>query len=142
MHLPALFSLLTTTLATHTLYATHYSGQVYTLHLDVPRHANANSTDKAQLSIASAATTCGSMPSWLTVDHDAGVLYCTDENEEGGSLTVLAGAGAGAGAASGDGGGDSGGKLKEIAKTPDVGGGVNSVVYGRKGKGGYLAVAH
>lgn len=142
MHLPALFSLLTTTLATQTLYATHYSGQVYTLHLDLPSKANANGnrTDKAHLSIASSATTCGSMPSWLTVDHDAGVLYCTDENEDGGLLTVLAGAVSSGGVSSG---GD--GKLTEVAKTADVGGGVNSVVYGRKSKGkggGYLAVAH
>lgn len=125
MHLPALLTTLaTTTTAIHTLYATHYSGQVYTLHLGDAGNAN----HSASLSIAATATTCGAMPSWLTVDHDAGVLYCTDENEAGGSLTVLA-------PASGD------GRLREVAKTADVGGGVNSVVYGGS-TGKYLAVAH
>ena len=149
MHLIPTLTLLATATATATalaastpLYATHYSGQVYTLRLGTGTPArNATGNTNTNLNIASAATTCGSMPSWLTLDPKKKVLYCTDETEEAGSLTVLTTA-----ATSESGGGRSGddddGRISEIAKTGDVGGGVNSVVYRGHGEREYLAVAH
>lgn len=140
MHLiPTLSLLATTALAARTpLYATHYSGQVYTLRLETETPAR-NATGNTNLNIASAATTCGSMPSWLTLDPKAKVLYCTDETEEAGSLTVLTTATMSESGGSGD---DDDGRISEIAKTGDVGGGVNSVVYRGNGGREYLAVAH
>lgn len=145
MHLIPTLTLLATATATATalaastpLYATHYSGQVYTLRLETETPArNATGNANTNLNIASAATTCGSMPSWLTLDPRAKVLYCTDETEEAGSLTVLTTTESGGG--SGD---DDDGRISEIAKTGDVGGGVNSVVYRGHGEREYLAVAH
>lgn len=125
MHLPSpslflLLSSLPLTLAkpsTSTLYATHYNGHVYTLTL--------NEND---LSLASTADTCGSMPSWLTLDTTSRTLYCTDETADEGSETTLSI--------------DDNGKLTEIATAKDVGGGVNSVIYEGEGEKRLLAVAH
>lgn len=146
MHLIPTLTLLATATATATalaastpLYATHYSGQVYTLRLGTGTPArNATGNTNTNLNIASAATTCGSMPSWLTLDPKKKVLYCTDETEEAGSLTVLTATESGGSG----GGGDDDGRISEIAKTGDVGGGVNSVVYRGHGEREYLAVAH
>ena len=122
-----LLSLASTAIATATpaparLWATHYSGDVYTLEL-----AQNNLTIKQTLK------TCGDMPSWLTLDSKTRTVYCS--NEDGttdpsthGSLTALRAA--------------QDGQLREIAVTDTVGGGVNSVIY-EAGKGKkFLAIAH
>lgn len=100
-----------------TLFATHYNGNVFTLTL------NDN-----KLSLASTADTCGSMPSWLTLDAASRTLYCTDETASKGSETTLSV--------------DDDGKLAETAVAKDVGGGVNSVFYTGEGEKRFLAVAH
>lgn len=105
-----------------TLWATHYNGNVYTLSLS-----------GHNLSIADTRKTCGPMPSWLTLDPESRVLYCTDENGSAdpsthGSLTAYHAA--------------PDGKLKQLASTETVGGGVNSVIYeGGKGEK-FIAIAH
>lgn len=114
-----------------TLYATHYSGSVYTLNLS-QRNGN------YKLSLASAMTTCGGMPSWLTLDCSTSALYCTERtlycsDETGdattnGTLTSYAV------------GRD--GSLTQLAKVVDVGGGVHSVVYEGDDGAKYLAIAH
>lgn len=104
-----------------TLYATHYNGNIYTLHL----HPNGSlTTDSAQKA-------CGDMPSWLTLDSSTRTLYCSDESgspSKNGSLTSLAV--------------QDGGYLSERAKTVTPGGGVNSVIYTSSGGGKHLAIAH
>ena len=100
-----------------TLFATHYNGHVYTLALN-----------ENKLSLASTANTCGSMPSWLTLDAASRTLYCTDETASKGSETTLSI--------------DNDGKLTEIAVAKDVGGGVNSVFYNGDSHKRFLAVAH
>lgn len=115
------------TITAQTLYATHYSGNVYTLAL------NANKTDNdpsKSLTVTSAKDTCGDMPSWLTLDAGTGVVYCSDETGNAtapASLTALSAAD---------------GKLEEIVKVTDVGSAVNSVVYHGENDNQFLAVAH
>ncbi|RLL93499.1 hypothetical protein CFD26_102243 [Aspergillus turcosus] len=114
-----------------TLYATHYSGSVYTLNLS-QRNGN------YKLSLAAANITCGGMPSWLTLDCSSSApyctgrtLYCSDETGDAttnGTLTSYAV------------GRD--GSLTQLAKVVDVGGGVHSVVYEGDDGAKYLAVAH
>ena len=122
MYLPLLLLLSPLTLAKpspSTLYATHYNGHVYTLTLN---------ENENNLSLASTANTCGSMPSWLTLDTASRTLYCTDETASKGSETSLFV--------------DDDGKLAETAVAKDVGGGVNSVFYTGEGEKRFLAVAH
>lgn len=56
------------------LFASHFSGRVYSLTFD--RDSEGNGT----LAINSSASGCGNMPSWLTLDRTAGSLYCFDES--------------------------------------------------------------
>lgn len=124
---PSILLATATSITAQTLYATHYSGNVYTLAL------NANKTDNdpsKSLTISSAQDTCGDLPSWLTLDSGTGVLYCSDETGNAttpASLTALSAAQ---------------GKLEEIVQVPDVGSGVNSVVYHDEQESQFLAVAH
>ncbi|KAF9885223.1 hypothetical protein FE257_000583 [Aspergillus nanangensis] len=116
-YLPLLFSLSAAT----NLYATHYSGTVYSLSL----------TDGGELSIASSLKTCGDLPSWLTLDAKSRTLYCSDETGDAttpGSLTSLSVA--------------EDGTLTEIASTTAPGSGVNSVIYEGDNGDQYLAIAH
>lgn len=104
------------------LWATHYNGNVYTLTLD-----------GESLSLSHTMKTCGNMPSWLTFDSEARVLYCSDEDGTAdpsthGTLTAYQAA--------------SNGKLYEIATTKTIGGGVNSVIYENDDGEKYLAIAH
>ncbi|KAJ6113865.1 hypothetical protein N7523_007182 [Penicillium sp. IBT 18751x] len=104
------------------LWATHYNGNVYTLSLD-----------GENLSLTDTMKTCGNMPSWLTFDSEARVLYCSDEDGTAdpsthGTLTAYKAA--------------SNGKLREIATTNTIGGGVNSVIYENDDGEKYLAIAH
>ncbi|KAJ5142229.1 hypothetical protein N7526_003224 [Penicillium atrosanguineum] len=104
------------------LWATHYNGNVYTLALD-----------GENLSLTDTMKTCGKMPSWLTFDSKARVLYCSDEDGTAdpsthGTLTAYDAA--------------PDGKLHEIATTKTIGGGVNSVIYENDDGGKYLAIAH
>lgn len=116
-----------TTITAQTLYATHYSGNVYTLSL------NTNKTDNdpnKSLTVNSAQDICGDMPSWLTLDSATGVLYCSDESGNAttpGSLTALSVAQ---------------GKLEEMVQVTDVGAGVNSAIYHGEQENQFLAVAH
>ncbi|KAK1143500.1 hypothetical protein N8T08_006306 [Aspergillus melleus] len=107
------------------LYATHYSGSVYTLSLE-------GGDDGYSLSVASELKTCGDMPSWITLDPESKLLYCSDETGDAssnGSLTALSI------------GED--GSLTEGAKTGAApGGGVNSVIYTGDDGSKYLAIAH
>lgn len=107
------------------LYATHYSGSVYTLSLE-------DGDDGYSLSVASELKTCGPMPSWITLDPESKLLYCSDETGDAssnGSLTSLSI------------GED--GSLTEAAKTDAApGGGVNSIIYTGDDGSKYLAIAH
>ncbi|RAL13284.1 putative isomerase YbhE [Aspergillus homomorphus CBS 101889] len=107
------------------LYATHYSGTVYSLSLT-------QSQNESTLAISSQIDGCGPMPSWLTLDSAARILYCSDETGDAstnGSLSALS--------ASSD------GKLSVIASTDAApGGGVNSVIYTGEHGAQYLAIAH
>lgn len=104
------------------LWATHYNGHVYTLEFDGHR-----------LSLTDTLKTCGAMPSWLTFDAQARVLYCADESGTAdpsthGSLTAYSVL--------------PDGKLEALAETETIGGGVHSVVYEAEAGGKFLAIAH
>ncbi|KAJ6141586.1 hypothetical protein N7470_009976 [Penicillium chermesinum] len=91
------------------LWATHYNGNVYSLSLS-----------GSELAITDTQKTCGNMPSWLTFDAESKTLYCSDEDgttdpSTHGSLSAYA--------VSHD------GKLKQVAKTETVGGGVYSAIF-------------
>ncbi|KAB8228815.1 Lactonase, 7-bladed beta-propeller-domain-containing protein [Aspergillus alliaceus] len=103
-----------------TLYATHYDGNVYKLSLE-------GEGDEVSLKQTQALQTCGKALSWLTVDLEHGLLWCSDEPSSG-SLTSL------------EIGND--GALKEMVKVAAPNGGVNSIIYpGENGKN-YLSIAH
>ncbi|KAL4803785.1 Lactonase, 7-bladed beta-propeller-domain-containing protein [Aspergillus unguis] len=113
-----------------TLFATHYTtGKIHTLQL------TQNSSSNYTLTETSALKTCGTYPSWITLDSESRIIYCSDEdgykNENetvNGSLTALSV-------------GDDG-TLEELAHTPNApGSGVHNVVY-EAGGDKFLAVAH
>ncbi|KAJ5214912.1 hypothetical protein N7468_010591 [Penicillium chermesinum] len=104
------------------LWATHYNGNVYSLSLS-----------GSELAITDTQKTCGNMPSWLTFDAESKTLYCSDEDgttdpSTHGSLSAYA--------VSHD------GKLKQVAKTETVGGGVYSAIFEAGAGDKYLAIAH
>ncbi|KAL2819690.1 Lactonase, 7-bladed beta-propeller-domain-containing protein [Aspergillus granulosus] len=112
------------------LYATHYSTKsVYTLSLDRA------SDGSYALTEASSLETCGTYPSWITLDSATRTIYCSDEygwtnagGRANGSLTALAA--------------DEEGILSEIAVTGTApGSGVHNVIYDGE-DGQFLAVAH
>lgn len=124
----SIFLLATSAAAKSTLYATHYSGTVYTLSLNIN---GTNNDPSHSLSIVSATDTCGDMPSWLTLDPVSGVLYCSDESGNAtvpASLTALSTT--------------QEGKLEEKAKVQDVGAGVNSAFYHGENGSEFIAIAH
>ncbi|OJJ47986.1 hypothetical protein ASPZODRAFT_63760 [Penicilliopsis zonata CBS 506.65] len=100
--------------AAETLYASHYNGSVYALSLQ-----------NTSLSVTAELRTCGSMPSWLTLDARTETLYCADESGSlaqgtNGSLTAL-----------------SVNPLAEMVKTETLPGGVASLIYDDR-----IAIAH
>lgn len=54
-----------------TLYATHYSGHLYTLEFDPV---------KQKIQVKHKQDDCGISPSWLTIDRESKTLYCLDES--------------------------------------------------------------
>ncbi|KAL2870745.1 lactonase family protein [Aspergillus lucknowensis] len=112
-----------------TLYATHYvTKSVHTLSLELGDDGSYSLTEVTSLE------TCGTYPSWLTLDSASRTLYCSDEfgwNNAGGkvngSLTAISI------------GED--GSLSESAVTPNApGSGVHNTIY-EGAAGQYLAVA-
>lgn len=53
------------------LYATHYSGHLYTVQFE---------PDKQVIRVKNKQDDCGTAPSWLTLDRDSKTLYCLDES--------------------------------------------------------------
>ncbi|KAL4869030.1 hypothetical protein BDV12DRAFT_208797 [Aspergillus spectabilis] len=114
-----------------TLYATHYSTKsIHTLSLTQSADGSYSLTETSSLE------TCGTYPSWITLDPETRTLYCSDEygwtneNESvNGSLTALSVTDEGV--------------LSEVAVTGSApGSGVHNVVYEGRGGKKYLAVAH
>ncbi|KAL4909221.1 hypothetical protein BDW74DRAFT_78939 [Aspergillus multicolor] len=117
--------------STSTLYATHYStSSIHTLSLTHSSNGSYSLTETNSLK------TCGTYPSWITLDAPTKTLYCSDEdgyrNADGsanGSLTALSVA--------------DDGSLSEEAVTGNApGSGVHNVVYGDGEGEKYLAIAH
>ncbi|KAB8069934.1 Lactonase, 7-bladed beta-propeller-domain-containing protein [Aspergillus leporis] len=105
---------------TATLYATHYDGNVYRLSLE-------GEGDKVSFKQTQALQTCGKAPSWLTVNLEHGLLWCSDESSSG-TLTSL------------EIGND--GDLKELVKVAAPNGSVNSIIYPGENSKNYLAITH
>ncbi|KAK4561323.1 hypothetical protein LTR86_004640 [Recurvomyces mirabilis] len=104
------------------LFASHYSGQVYTLNLT-------NSSSHYSLAVSSVVTACGGLPSWLTYDATAKNVYCSDETMSGtGSISSFSANGNDA--------------LTVTGKTNAPIGGVANVLYGGATGNGYVAIAH
>lgn len=103
-----------------TLYATHYDGNVYKLSLE-------GEGDDVSLKQIQVLQTCGKAPSWLTVDPERGLLWCSDESSPG-TLTSLEIGNEGA--------------MKELVRVAAPSGGVNSIIYPGQNNKNYLAIAH
>jgi 6-phosphogluconolactonase (cycloisomerase 2 family) len=101
------------------LYATHYSGTVTVLSL------SGNS-----LTVVSSTKTCGTQPSWLTLDSASRTLYCLDEFNygAGGTLSTYSAS--------------SSGTLTQTAKINIPGNGVHSTLYGGSDGKSFQAIAH
>lgn len=103
--------------ASAVLYATHYSGTLSVLSL----------TD-GNLTIASSEKNCGIMPSWVTFDAQAQVLYCVDEFNYGGTLNAFDVA--------------ADGSLTATASAKLLGNPVYSSLYGGPNNNSFQAIAH
>ncbi|KFY90621.1 hypothetical protein V500_05085 [Pseudogymnoascus sp. VKM F-4518 (FW-2643)] len=103
------------------LYATHYTGTLSVLSLTTQ-----GSTSR--LSVVSSKKTCGSQPSWLTLDSANRVLYCLDEADDGATLNAYAASPSGA--------------LTQSAQIRIAGGAVHSTLYGGPDGRSFQAVAH
>lgn len=120
--LPEIALGLAVTASSETLFASHYSGQIYTLQLQ-------NRTSGYDLSISSQITGCGSLPAWLTYEPASRALYCSDETMFGqGSISSFTAAGDG--------------RLTATGKAAAPAGGVANVLYGGAEGKGYVAIAH
>ncbi|KAM5348143.1 hypothetical protein ACJ41O_007967 [Fusarium nematophilum] len=107
------------------LYVASYSGIVTTLNL-----SRTGWHDRlVALGHVSSTDGCAGSPSWLTLDHQSSVLYCTDEGLRDGKHSSLASF-----RTSED------GSLTLLGKVSTAVGSVSAVVYGKSGDG--LAVAH
>ncbi|KAB8213104.1 Lactonase, 7-bladed beta-propeller-domain-containing protein [Aspergillus novoparasiticus] len=102
------------------LYATHYDGNIYGLSVE-------GEGDALSLHQTHAQQACGKAPSWITVDSQHGLLWCSDEASPG-TLTALEVR--------------DGGALEELMQVMTPAGGVNSVIYSGDQGQKYLAVAH
>ncbi|KAE8153460.1 3-carboxy-cis,cis-mucoante lactonizing enzyme [Aspergillus avenaceus] len=101
------------------IYITHYDGHVYALALD-------KDGDALKLTEKQALKTCGAMPSWLTLQEESKILWCTDENTPGTLTPLQIGRN---------------GSIKALAEVTTPPGGVNSAIY-PAGNKTFLAVAH
>lgn len=108
--------------ATSNLLVSHYNGNLYTLTLTT-------GSGTPSLAVTSSVKACGQMPSWLTLDKEGGMVYCTDESgaNTGSTLTALTVAANGAL------------KVSGTDKTP--GGELHSTLYGGSDGKGFIAAA-
>ncbi|KAL4791033.1 Lactonase, 7-bladed beta-propeller-domain-containing protein [Aspergillus venezuelensis] len=113
------------------LFATHYSTQsIHTLTLTTTSNGTYSLTETSSLK------TCGTYPSWITLDAETDTIYCSDEygwanvnDTENGSLTSLTV-------------GEDGSLTEEAVTGNAPGSGVHNVVFQGDGGEKYLAVAH
>ena len=103
-----------------TIYATSYSGTVDTI--GIARNSSGAYTLAHTASIAA----CGGMPSWLTLDKAAGVLYCANEAVPGSLSAFSVG---------------SSPNLTLTAVAGTIGGDVNSHVYGGRWGDSFIVLA-
>ena len=113
-------ALLAASVAAENLYATDYSGFLYSIDL--------NSTSGFSLTKTQQLQACGMMPSWLEFDGSTRTLYCVDEASPNGTLSTFAAA--------------ENGTLTQLANVETIGGGVDSVIYGGPAGNGFIAIAH
>ena len=114
--------LLVKAISAETLFASHYSGQVYTLQLT-------NNSGVFSLAASSNVTACGGLPSWLTYDAVGKALYCSDETFSGsGSISSFSA--------------DVNGRLTLTGKALAPTGGVANTLYGGPNGRSFIAIAH
>jgi 6-phosphogluconolactonase (cycloisomerase 2 family) len=122
--LPVGFSLMATGVASSKLlYVTSYAGTLTTLKLNLPRGYRSGS-----LQTLSTTLDCGPFPSWVTLDEENSVLYCSDEGwgSPTGYITSFA--------TSAD------GQLALVDRLEVLSGAVTITPYGNDGRG--LAIPH
>ena len=105
-----------------TLFASHYSGQIYTLDLE-------GSGSAYSLTVSSQITGCGGLPSWLTYDQSGKNLYCSDETFSGSGSVSSFSAG-------------SNGALTSTGKATDLAGAVANGIYGGSNGASFVAQVH
>ena len=103
------------------LYATDYSGQVFSVSLSNSSGFSLTKTTQLQA--------CGGMPSWLEFDSQTRTLYCADESfQPNGTLSTFAAT--------------ENGTLIQLASVTTLGGGVNGAIYGGPASNSFIAIAH
>ncbi|UNI21609.1 hypothetical protein JDV02_007586 [Purpureocillium takamizusanense] len=109
-----------------TLFVSSYNSKVTTLNVGADACKAGSPVPKLQTVAESSG--CGESPSWLTLDHTKGLLYCVDEQlqSSGGALASFKT--------------NADGSLKSLAKVNTSSGPVSIAVYGKGGNG--LALAH
>ena len=111
---------LTASAVAENLYATDYSGFVYSVNF---------TATNGQLTKTQQVQSCGQMPSWLEFDSLTQTLFCADESfNPNGTLTTFAVT--------------ENGTLTQQAQIKTIGGGVNTVLYGGPMGNSYIAIAH
>jgi 6-phosphogluconolactonase (cycloisomerase 2 family) len=104
--------------AASSLLVSHYNGNIYTVTL----------SDAGQLSITSQISSGQRMPSWLTFDSTAKVVYSTEESTSGNLILASFNVAAD-------------GKLSQKASARAPGGELHSTLYGGADGKSYLAAA-
>ena len=106
------------------LFASHFSGTVYSLSYTAENNGNGS------LAIKSSASGCGRMPSWLTFDSPSKSLYCFDETGSWGGGSVVASFTV-----------DGNSKLTSSGQAKSTGGEVHGSLYGGTNGVGFVAMA-
>ena len=103
------------------LLASHYTGEIHTLSLEL----GADGAD-ASLTATGSATGCGQLPAWLQWDADTQTVYCIDESWFGSGMAASFSVAAD-------------GALTQTGQTTTLGASVHSTLFGGEDGKGFLA---
>lgn len=106
------------------LYASHFSGSVYSLSYTAGNNGNGS------LAITSTASGCGRMPAWLTFDSPSKALYCFDETGSWGGGSVITSYSV-----------NNDGSLRQSGQAKSTGGEVHGSLYGGVNGTSFVAMA-
>jgi hypothetical protein len=116
-----LLALPTALAASANLLVSHYNGNLYSLSLTT-------SGSTGTLAVKQTVKTCGTMPSWLTLDSASGSLWCTDESTYGSPILTQLSVSAS-------------GSMTVSGQAKSGGGDLHSTLYGGSDGKGFIATA-